>query len=281
MNFGSAIGTACSSFIITNIDDIFVLVTFFAEASRSTTITPLKIVLGQYIGFSIIIGISMIGYGLAMVLPAAPIGFLGLLPIMLGVWKILELAFSNFDDEEEQAGEGGREGNTSKRASVKSVVKVAGITLMNGGDNLGTYTPLFSQAKGAEIAVYVVTYYIFLGLLCLVAFLIMKQKHILRIARKYAHFIIPFLYIGLGIFITVKSECYPWSVENIDENVASRPGRIIMGVVTMVLLLTAIVVMVWYQWRTRSAKRSIREATSDNDDTERTDDVVKRERNVA
>lgn len=45
---------------------------------------------------------------------------------------------------------------------------------MNGADNIGTYVPLFSRAKGAEIAVYVVTYYILLGLWCLAAFLIMK-----------------------------------------------------------------------------------------------------------
>ncbi|KAK3203672.1 hypothetical protein GRF29_106g306334 [Pseudopithomyces chartarum] len=91
MNLSTSISTACTSFLLTNLDDLFVLVTFFAESPTSKSLTPLTITLGQYLGFSIIIAISMLGYGLALVLPSEPIGFLGLLPILLGVWKILEL----------------------------------------------------------------------------------------------------------------------------------------------------------------------------------------------
>jgi len=147
MEFGKSIGTACSSFAITNIDDMFVLVTFFAEAAASRTTTPLKITIGQYLGFTIIVIISMIGFGVSFALPSEPIGFLGLLPILLGIWKLLEILFPGKDEEEE--------GN-SRIADLKSVLKVASITVMNGGDNIGTYVPLFSQAKGTEIAVYVV-----------------------------------------------------------------------------------------------------------------------------
>lgn len=87
---------------------------------------------------------------------------------------------------------------------------------MNGGDNIGTYVPLLSQAKGAEIAVYVVVYYILLGMWCFAAWLLMGQKHVLRLVEKYMNWVIPFLYMGLGIYITVKSDCYPWSIEHID-----------------------------------------------------------------
>ncbi|KAF3042604.1 hypothetical protein E8E11_007115 [Didymella keratinophila] len=84
MAIGRAIGVALSTFAITNIDDLFVLVTFFAEASTpASETTPLKIVLRQYIGFNVIIGISMIGYALAFAMPTEPIGFLGLFPIVV------------------------------------------------------------------------------------------------------------------------------------------------------------------------------------------------------
>ncbi|KAF3216389.1 hypothetical protein TWF679_003009 [Orbilia oligospora] len=75
---------------------------------------------------------------------------------------------------------------------------------MNGGDNIGTYVPLFSQAEAAEIAVYVVTYYILLGIWCLIAFLIIKQRHILLIAQKYAGVVVPLLYVGLGVTGTAE-----------------------------------------------------------------------------
>jgi len=243
MEFGKSIGTACSSFAITNIDDMFVLVTFFAEAAASRTTTPLKITIGQYLGFTIIVIISMIGFGVSLALPSEPIGFLGLLPILLGIWKLFEILFPGKDEEEE--------GN-SRIADLKSVLKVASITVMNGGDNIGTYVPLFSQAKGTEIAVYVVVYYILLGLWCLAAWLLMGQRHVLRLVEKYMQWVIPFLYIGLGIYITVKSDAYPWSIEKIDHSFIANPGKVIMGVFTAFLLLSCIGVMLWLRLRKRA-----------------------------
>lgn len=81
MQFGKAIGTACSTFAIANIDDMFVLATFFAEASTSKTLTPIKFTIGQYVGFTLVIAVSMIGFGVSLVFPSEPIGFLGLLPM--------------------------------------------------------------------------------------------------------------------------------------------------------------------------------------------------------
>lgn len=257
MPFSSALATACSTFALTNIDDTFVLVTFFAEASTSQSLTALKITIGQYVGFTVIIIVSMIGFGASLVLPSEPIGFFGLLPALLGVWKGLGLMFPKAAEDDVL--------KDSKLTGMKSVSKVAIITIMNGGDNIGTYIPLFSQTKGAEIAVYVVTYYVLLGLLCLIAFLIMRQKHILAVAQRYATFVIPFLYMGLGIFIIVKSSCYPWSIEQIDEDIPSHPGKIVMGVVTSVVILVVAGVMLHFRVRAASAKPS---TTSHEEHTE-------------
>ncbi|KJZ74926.1 hypothetical protein HIM_05657 [Hirsutella minnesotensis 3608] len=237
MEFGKAVGTACSSFAITNIDDMFVLVTFFVEASTSRTTTPLKITLGQYVGFTVIIIISMIGYGVSLVLPSEPIGFLGLLPVLLGVWKLFDLILHIQEEEAEM----------SNVAGMKSILKVSAVTVMNGGDNIGTYIPLFSQAKGAEIAVYVVVYYILLGVWCLVAFLVMKQKHVLRVTEKYARLVVPFLFVGLGVYIVVKSSCYPWSIEHIDVATSGQHGITIMAVSTTFLLLACLGTMFWFK----------------------------------
>ncbi|KAK6351240.1 hypothetical protein TWF718_004410 [Orbilia javanica] len=248
MQFGQALGTACSTFVVTNIDDLFVLVTFFTESSVNKNLTPLLITVGQYVGFTVIITISMIGFAVAQAIPSEPIGFLGLLPILLGVWKVLELLFpSDPEDEEEE--------QNIKAAGLKCVMKVAGITIMNGGDNIGTYVPLFSQVERVEIAVYIVTYYILLGVWCLLAFLILKQRHILAIAQKYAGLVVPLLYIGLGIFIIIKSHCYPWSIQEIDDEFLGDPGRAILGSMTALLLASGIATMVWIRLRKRSISR--------------------------
>ncbi|KAJ8132218.1 hypothetical protein O1611_g1408 [Lasiodiplodia mahajangana] len=247
MQFGQAIGTAALTFAITNIDDAFVLVTFFAESVRSETLTPLKIVIGQYIGFTVIITISLIGFAVSLVLPSEPIGFLGLFPILLGFWKLLALFETNDDVTV-----------PTRAAGFKAILKVAVITILNGGDNIGTYIPLFSQVRGAEIAIYVVVYYILLGVWCLVGFLIIKQRHLLAILEKYVGWFIPFLYMGLGVYIIVKSEAYPWSIERIDDSLHRNSGRVLLATLTVALLLISIGLMIWYTFfikRRRSAGR--------------------------
>jgi cadmium resistance protein CadD (predicted permease) len=251
MQFGPTLGTACSTFAITNIDDLFVLATFFAEAASSpaSSLSPLKITLGQYIGFTAIVAISMLGYGLSFALPSEPIGFLGLLPILLGVWKLLDLLFDGGDEEEE-----------GKMQGLKNVLKVSAITVMNGGDNIGVYVPLFSQAKGAEIAVYVAVYYILLGVWCFAAWLIMGQKHVLKLAERYMAWVIPFLYTGLGVYIIVKSRAFPWAVRKIDGRFLGNPGKVIMGTVTAGTVCTIIGVMLWLKMRKRAQR--MRESAS-------------------
>ncbi|KAF9735140.1 hypothetical protein PMIN06_001485 [Paraphaeosphaeria minitans] len=262
MHFGNAIAKACSTFALTNIDDMFVLVTFFALAAAGKT-TPLKITIGQYLGFTVIVAISMIGFAASLVLPPEPIGFLGWVPMMLGVSGVLGLLFTfrNRDgdgdgdgaEETEQAEEGG------KRNALKQISNVALVTISNGGDNISTYTPLFAQAKGAEIAVYVVTYYILLGTWCLVAYLVIKQRHVVALAEKYARFGIPWLYVGLGVYIVVSSECYPWSVREIDDDLSSKQGSVILGVVTAVVIGGVVGAMVWIRLRRRAARRAAEE----------------------
>jgi cadmium resistance protein CadD (predicted permease) len=188
----------------------------------------------------------MIGFAVALVLPTEPIGFLGLLPVLLGVWKLLDLFFPNPDEDEATV--------VSRFSGTKNILKVSLVTVMNGGDNIGTYTPLFAQAKGSQIAVYVVVYYILLGIWCLVAFLVMKQKYILKVVQRYAEVAIPFLYMGLGIYITVNSECFPWSIEHIDDSTSTRPGEVVMAVATTSFLLTCLGAMLWPKLRSKATE---------------------------
>ena len=178
-----------------------------------------------------------------MVLPSESIGFLGLLPIVLGIWKFLSLVLTREEESE-----------NITNAGLKSVLKVSSITIINDGDKISTYILLFSQATGAEIAVYVVTYYILLGIWCFLAFAVLRQKQILRQFQKYADVVIPFLYLGLGIYIVIKSDCYPWSIDHINNDFYGNPGKTIVAVITACLLLIAITFMLLLKLRERRAQ---------------------------
>ncbi|KAM3558959.1 hypothetical protein ARSEF4850_004346 [Beauveria asiatica] len=263
MQLGEAIGTACGAFAATNIDDIFVLVTFFAESATSKRMSPLNIIIGQYVGFTAITIISMIGFGISLALPSEPIGFLGFLPMLLGFWALFDVLLSRAGDDHEQEDEHFRMTNATR---IKVIIKVATITLINGGDNIGTYIPLFSQTRGAEIAVYVVVFYIGVGVWCLAAWLIMKQKHILMVAQKYAEKFIPFLYMGLGVFVIVKSLCYPWSMDHINRKLPSHPGRLILALCTTAFLIISIGIMFAIKWSSRQEESAAEAAAETGGD---------------
>jgi len=89
--------SAFVSYIATSIDYIVILVVLFAQNERKKSAVR-DIVLGQYLGFTILIGISLLAaFGLAFI-PQHWIGLLGLVPIFIG----LKVLFEKEEDDEEQ-----------------------------------------------------------------------------------------------------------------------------------------------------------------------------------
>jgi cadmium resistance protein CadD (predicted permease) len=90
------------------------------------------------------------------------------------------------------------------------ILKVASVTLANSGDNVAIYTPLFAQASGWQIGVYAIIFLLMVFVWLIVSYLFINFRPVLNLAQKYAHLIVPFVFIGLGIYIIVTSECFPW-----------------------------------------------------------------------
>lgn len=74
------LGIAIIAFISTNIDDFFVLAAFFSDNSYNKK----TVIIGQYIGISVLILISCVGFVFKLLLPVQWIGIMGLLPIIIG-----------------------------------------------------------------------------------------------------------------------------------------------------------------------------------------------------
>lgn len=150
--------TIISSFIAftsTNIDDIFILLVLFSQVKTGvckeedrtfqgkTKIKELYIVIGQYLGFSVIIFLSIIGSLSSFFIPISWIGLLGFVPIYIGIKGLFSLR-SNKNNE------------VIDKAS-SSLFKVAAITLANGADNISIYIPMFtSQSLEANIVTLII-----------------------------------------------------------------------------------------------------------------------------
>ena len=191
----STIAAAVGLFVATNIDDIVVLTVLFAVAARKTSrLRGWEIVAGQYLGLTTLIAVSLLAALGLTIVPDRWVGLLGLIPLALGVLALVRtLRGTDNDDEAESA------------LKAVGLLGVAGITIANGGDNIAIYTPVFRTTTTADIIVTIAVFLILLAAWCLLARAIGTNEKVTEAVEKVEHWLVPIVFIGLGIFILIES----------------------------------------------------------------------------
>jgi cadmium resistance protein CadD (predicted permease) len=187
------LGLAIALFASTNVDDLFVLLGLFSDPKLSTR----DIVVGQYAGIATLFGLSIAASLLSLVIPRAYIGLLGIVPIVIGAKRFVEL-FRGTDGTEglELRREVGGYGRTAT---------VALVTIANGGDNIGIYTPSLAIRSLYEIAVIALVFVVMTALWCYFAHLMVNHPNLGAPIRLYGHRVAPIVLIGLGILIIYQA----------------------------------------------------------------------------
>ncbi|MEG3850115.1 cadmium resistance transporter [Microcoleus sp. herbarium19] len=206
----AAIIAGVTSFAATNIDDIAILMLFFAQVN--VTFRPRHIVFGQYLGFTAIIAASLPGFFGGLIVPKAIIGLLGLVPIAIGISHLVK---RENDRNEVQAvsGEFKRESNSSAVSKLANLfnpqtLNVAAVTAANGGDNIGIYLPLFASSNLPSLMVILAVFFVLVGVWSYAAYRLTRRMAIAKLLTRYTQAIVPFVSIGLGIFILIESGTY-------------------------------------------------------------------------
>ena len=194
----AALITATITFAATNIDDIFVLMLFYSQTDK--TFHPWHVVAGQYLGFTALVLISLLGFFGGLIVPREWIGLLGLLPVIIGVRHWL-----NRNKIEEETTE---TRDVSKSGVFSAIVGVASVTFANGGDNIGIYTPLFASSDLTRLIIFLVIFYLLLGVWCVVSYFLTRQPLVAQVLTRYGHLIVPFVLVALGVYILIESETY-------------------------------------------------------------------------
>ncbi|PEF10486.1 quaternary ammonium transporter [Bacillus thuringiensis] len=173
------------AFATTNIDDIFILLVLFSQVRtevirkegravrEKATRKKLYIVIGQYLGFSMIIFLSIIGSLSSFFIPVSWIGLLGLVPIYMGV-----------------------------KGLFVSLFKVASITLANGADNISIYIPMFASQTLETNIVTLVIFFSMIAIWCFISYKLIKAPILAKVLEENCHIIV---LIGLGMFILFRS----------------------------------------------------------------------------
>jgi len=186
--------TSFLAFVSTNIDDIFILILFFA----SSEFKDREIITGQFIGMIVLIGVSLTASLAGFIIDRSYIGLLCLFPIYLGVRGLWELF--NKKGQKKSLDELIKNGNCS------SIIAVSGVTIANGGDNIGVYIPIFTAMTWADRLIMTAVFLIFTGVLCIIAKYLTKHPYAAKLTDKCGHIITPVVLILLGIFILYKNE---------------------------------------------------------------------------
>jgi cadmium resistance transport/sequestration family protein len=191
-----------TAFIATNLDDIVVLMVFLANPAWRLR----QVILGQYLGFGILVLMSLPGYLGGRLIPTAWIGLLGLIPLGIGI----KLLFTKNDEEDGVQTITSQQFGGLEQLVPLPVLQVAAVTIANGGDNIGIYVPLFASKNAAGLGAILFVFGLMVGIWCAVAWWLVQQQLIGTIFSKYGDCFIPWVFMGLGIYILWESKTLPY-----------------------------------------------------------------------
>ncbi len=197
----TAISTGAVAFSATNIDDIVILLLFFSQVN--TSFTPRHIVTGQYVGFAALIVSSLPGLFGGLIIPQHWIGLLGMLPIAIGISSLVnqEEDLPEFVKEETEQ----FEDSTIASFLSPQTYSVAVVTVANGSDNISVYVPLFASSDYVSFSIILVVFFLLIGVWCYTAYKLSHQRVIADFLTRRGNQLVPFVLIGLGAFIVLKS----------------------------------------------------------------------------
>lgn len=189
----STLAIAFVLFASTNVDDIFVLLSFFADRKYQAR----QVVVGQYLGVGVLVAVSIVASLVSLVLSPEYVGLLGILPILIGLKRLYDLSKGRGDVDADVP-----------RAGLGNVMAVAAVTIANGGDNIGIYTPVFATSTWAEIVTYVVVFALMIAVWLGFSHWLVHHKSLGQPIRHFGPVLVPFVLIAIGIFVLYDAKSF-------------------------------------------------------------------------
>jgi cadmium resistance transport/sequestration family protein len=198
----TSIPTGLAAFSATNLDDIVILLLFFSQVDA--TFRRRHIVIGQYLGFAALVIASLPGFFGGLILPRHWIGLLGLVPIAFGLMRLLNRDSDSAEEGEEEI-ERPQESPIASFLSPQAY-SVAAVTVANGSDNIGIYVPLFASSSIESLLGILSIFFLLVGVWCYTAYKLTHQSAIAHLLSRYGNTFVPFVLMGLGVFIVLESQ---------------------------------------------------------------------------
>lgn len=195
----TAISTGLTAFTATNLDDILILMLFFSQVNA--IFRKRHIVAGQYLGFAALVLASLPSFFGSLLLPRPCIGLLGLVPIAIGISRLVN---SN-EEEDADADELPAQQTWFSSLISPQAYSVAAVTFANGGDNIGIYMPLFASCTWQMLVIILGVFFSLVGVWCFAADKLTQVPAIADNLTRYGNHLVPFVLISLGVLILIDS----------------------------------------------------------------------------
>jgi cadmium resistance transport/sequestration family protein len=189
----ATITAAAGMFAGTNVDDIIILTVLFLTSRTNGKPRPWQIVAGQYLGFGVLVAISVIGALGLTVVPDRWVGLLGLVPIALGVRRLLKARLAT------------REAAAASPVVAGGLVSVAAVTIANGADNTSVYTPAFRTLGSTDSLVTVAVFATLIAAWCGTASWLGSHRHVVTFVERFGHWLVPTIFVVIGALIVLPS----------------------------------------------------------------------------
>jgi len=188
--------TSFLAFASTNIDDLFILALFFGDKRFSVR----DICWGQYLGIGLLVTLSYLGAHLGRWIDLRYIGLLGFIPIYLGIRQFCELFCRSGSKDPDPL---------HKKINLsQGFWAVSSVTFGNGGDNIGTYIPLFSTLDNSQLAVMLFIFLVMVGIWLITANYLARHPMLAKTIDRYGHLITPVVLFLLGVYILIENRSF-------------------------------------------------------------------------
>jgi cadmium resistance protein CadD (predicted permease) len=126
-----------------------------------------------------------------------------LVPIAFGISRLFNGESDSSEEDEPEI----EQSNASPFTSFLSpqAYSVAAVTVANGSDNIGIYVPLFANSSWQSLATIIGVFFLLVGTWCYTAYKLTHQRAIAHLLSHYGNNFVPFVLIGLGVFIVLES----------------------------------------------------------------------------
>lgn len=188
----AAVLAAFVLFAVTNADDIVVLTVLNVSARLGGRPRRWQIWAGQYAGFTVLVALSLAAAAGLSLVPERWLWPLGLLPLGLGLYKLAAAIRAR------------RTGQDVSPVVVGGLTGVIGLTIVNGGDNVSVYTPVFRTSSLTVILVTVAVFMAGTGLYCLAGSRFAAHRAVTGVIERWGQWIVPAVFIAIGVYIFGK-----------------------------------------------------------------------------